>query len=68
MIFIPIKWVPYVFIVLGVAGVIIVAMSKSPGSDTADKVFGVVACALLGIGGIVWAIINIKKSKRDKKQ
>lgn len=67
MFVIPIKWVPYLLIVLGIGGSIFVAVSESPGSDAADRAFGIVVCILAGIGGIVWAIINIRKSKRDKK-
>ena len=62
MIFIPIKWMPYVLIVLGIGGAVLVAMSNAP-----DKVFGVVVCVLTGIGGMIWAAVNILKSKRDKK-
>lgn len=63
MIFIPIKWVPYLLIVLGIMGTIVVAMK----GEGADKVFGIVVCVLAAIGGIVWAVINIKKSKHVKK-
>ena len=60
--FIPMKWVPYLLIILGIGGAIFVAMSEAP-----DKVSGAVVCALAGIGGIVWVIIDILKSKRNKK-
>ena len=62
MIFIPVKFVPYLLIILGIGGAILVGQSEAP-----DKVGGVVVCLLAGIGGIVWATINILRSRRSKK-
>lgn len=63
MIIIPIRWVPYLLIILGILGTILVAM-KGQGSD---RVFGIVVCVLSAIGGTVWEIINQRKRKRNKK-
>jgi len=61
MIFIPVKWVPYLLIILGIGGTVFVSIKGEGG----DKVFGIVVCVLAAIGGIIWAIIDIKKSKRE---
>ncbi len=60
---IPIKWVPYLLIALGIFGAIAVARSEAP-----DKVSGTVVCVLAAIGGVIWAAINIIRSKRNKEQ
>lgn len=54
MIFIPRKWTPYLLIILGVLGVF-VGVTKGVGGD---KVFGIIVCVLVIIGGAVWAFID----------
>ena len=56
---IPKKWMPYLFIVLGVFGTIVVAMK----AEGADKVFGLVVCILAAVGGVIWAVIQANKRK-----
>jgi hypothetical protein len=63
MIIIPIRWVPYVLVILGILGIIVLAM-RGQGSD---KVFGIVVCALCAIGGIIWEIMNQKRRIRNKE-
>ena len=59
MIFIPTKWLPYMFIILGVVGTVVVS-TKGEG---ADKVFGMAVCILAAVGGTVWAVIKATKRK-----
>lgn len=56
---IPIKWVPYLLVILGIMGTILVSIHGQGG----DKVFGIVVCILSAIGGTVWAAIDIKKNR-----
>lgn len=57
---IPTKWAPYVLIVLGILGIIVLAVKG--GANTGDTIFGIVACALAVIGSAIWLVI--KKRKR----
>lgn len=59
---IPIKWVPYLLIALGIFGTILLAVKG--GANTGDTIFGIVICVLCAIGGAIWLAINIKKGKR----
>ncbi len=59
---IPMKWVPYLLIALGIFGTIVLAVKG--GSSTGDTIFGIVVCVLSAIGGAVWLVIDIKKGKR----
>ncbi len=59
---IPMKWVPYLLIVLGIIGTIVLAVKG--GANTGDTIFGIVVCVLSAIGGAVWLVINIKNNKR----
>ena len=61
MIVIPFKWVPYLLIVLGVFGTIIMVVKGE--SWNADRIFGLVICLLAAIGGVVWVIIRAKKRR-----
>lgn len=62
MIIVPRKWLPYFFIVLGVFGTIVMVRSAAP-----DKVSGTIVCALAAVGGVIWAIIDFRRNKRDKQ-
>lgn len=59
---IPMKWVPYLLIVLGIIGTIVLAVKG--GANTGDTIFGIVVCVLSAIGGAVWLAINIKNGNR----
>ena len=59
---IPMKWVPYVIIVLGVIGTIVLAIYG--GADTGDTIFGIVVCVLSVIGGAIWLAVNIKRNRK----
>jgi len=62
MVVIPRKWMPYVLAILGLGGAVLVAMSDAP-----DKVSGTIACVLCGIGGVVWAVIDIRNKKKSEE-
>ena len=59
MVVIPMKWMPYFLIVLGVFGTIVVAMKAEGG----DRVFGIIVCVLAAVGGAVWLVIKAKRKK-----
>ena len=58
---IPTKWVPYLLIVLGVFGTIVMVVKGD--SWNADRISGLVVCILAAVGGTVWAVIKAKKRK-----
>ena len=58
---IPTSWVPYLLIILGIFGTVVLATKG--GSDTGDTISGIVVCVLCAIGGAVWLVIKNKKNK-----
>jgi len=60
MIMIPRPLVPYVLIVLSFGSVILLFVKDSP-----EKISAGILCTVIGIGSIVWAYIDYKRSKED---
>ena len=63
--FIPTKWVPYLLIILGIFGIVV--MSIYGGADTGDTIFGIVVCFLCVVSGVIWLVINMKQKTIPKK-
>jgi hypothetical protein len=61
MIFIPTKWVPYVIIILGVFGLIVLVVKG--GVDPTDTLIGIVICSLAVIGSSLWLIFSKKRKQ-----
>ena len=61
---IPMKWVPYLLIALGIFGVIIVAIYG--GADTGDTIFAIVTCVFLLILNILNNIRNLTTQNKTQ--
>jgi len=64
MILIPRKLVPYVVILLGILGTFVV-LTKGQESE---KVSATALCVAAAIGGVIWAVIDVRNRKREEER